>query len=107
MSDKPTPHISEINWRGKTAWPLCPHGYYITPSQHCPWCAGVDTGGYKEVVGTGNGWLLKKDTKPCDDCGGPNIAGFGAFDGTREEYELCVNNISYCYTCSMARRYNT
>jgi hypothetical protein len=106
MSDGKILRISEIDWKANNLWPTCSHGYYITPSHKCPWCADVDISNFKEVVGRGNGWLMNKDDKPCDDCGGPAHAGYGAFDGTKEEWEAEKKIIELCYKCAMAKRFN-
>lgn len=92
------------DWKRNDLWPTCPHGYYITPVHKCPWCAGLDTTDFRDVVGRGNGWLMKKDDKPCSDCGGPAHAGFGAFEGTLEEWQAVKRTIERCYRCAMTWR---
>jgi len=85
------------------SWPTCPHGYFQTPGQHCPWCAGEDTSAYVPVAGKGNGWLLGKDDLVCDGCGGPRSAGWGAWAGseppTPENVREALSTMRYCYTC--------
>ena len=85
------------------SWPKCPHGYNITPSHHCPWCAGTDTSEYAPVVGPGNGWLLGKDDLVCEGCGGPRGAGWGAWAGpdppTPERVREALSTMRFCYQC--------
>lgn len=88
------------------SWPLCEHGYYITPSHKCPWCFGGDTSKYRFHVGTGNGWLLGIDDRACEGCGGPSSAGWGAWarpePPTPELVKEVMATIAYCYTCTSA-----
>lgn len=88
-------------------WPLCEHGYNITPSHKCPWCFDGDTSKYKPVVGKGNGWLLHAEGSlsiPCEGCGGPAGAGWGAWAGpenpTPEQVYDATKTIMYCYHCT-------
>jgi len=85
-------------------WPECAHGYYITPSHKCPWCFKGDVDKYEPVVGEGNGWLLEKGRLPCKRCGGPRHAGYGAFEGTTEEYWAEIAKTDHCLSCMGAIR---
>jgi hypothetical protein len=85
-------------------WPKCEHGYNTTPSHKCPWCFGGDTSKFEPVVGKGNGWLLDKGRLPCKTCGGPRHAGYGAFNGTQEEYWEAIAKIDNCYSCMVQLR---
>ena len=85
-------------------WPKCEHGYYTTPSHKCPWCFGGDASLFEPVVGIGNGWLLDKGRLPCKHCGGPRHAGYGAFNGTQEEYWASIAKIDHCYSCTTQLR---
>jgi hypothetical protein len=85
-------------------WSECEHGYYITPSHKCPWCFGGDVEKYTPVIGEGNGWLLEKGRLPCKRCGGPRHAGYGAFEGTAEEYWAEIEKTDHCLSCVGAIR---
>lgn len=85
-------------------WPKCPHGYYQTGAQTCPWCAGGDVSCYDQVTGPGNGWLLEKGDLTCKRCGGPRGAGYGAWAGpgdpTPEAVRAGLEKLDHCYTCA-------
>lgn len=91
-------------------WPKCPHGYYQTPAQACPWCIDGDVGRYDQVTGPGNGWLLEKGDLTCKRCGGPRNAGYGVSSlsgpgpATPDNVRAALEKIDNCYGCATDAR---
>lgn len=77
----------------------CPHGYFT--SEPCPWCSGRDLADFAEVVGHGNGWLLRLGDLVCPSCGGPRVAGWGLYVDEAPDPRNSDDWQPLCYACTI------